>query len=476
MRFVKRKQGSSKEKNRQPRRKKLKTLFNVAFLLSIALAFFTANFTLKPLASLSRVDPSVLQSLREGEPVEAFVVADATAKLSGEKEWHFGDVKVVKVRLLSEHDLNGLLAVRGVRSVWGSKIFKHPTPSYSVVDTTYNLSRDIKWEVHKRNSLWTGRGVTVAIIDTGIDYTHLDFFDADNNTIVKAFVSVLFVSTSTGKPVFWIPQVNGSIDALYAFDMALYSEYNETAFLDINGHGTHVAGIVAGRGWASGGRYRGLAPEASLVVIKAFNSNGYSSMESCLDALEWVYDYWGDYDIRVLSLSWGAAMASDGSDPISVACNQIAKQGVFVFAAAGNWGNFPTTIMVPAVARLVYAVGAWDGYTNKIAPFSSIGTTIDFRMKPDMIAVGVKVVSCKSNYVEFPDYIVVDDYYVALDGTSMATPAAAAICADFIEYYRYWHKEYPSREDWEKYLEYNAKRLNPFFKDFISGWGIPVSP
>jgi len=468
VRFVRRK-GSSGES------KRLRTLFNIAYILSIAVAFATLNLTIRPLTSLSRVDPDVLQSLQSGKPVEVYVVADATTKIKALREWKFGDVKIIKVRLLSKQDLDYLLSLEGVRSIWGSRMFSHPIPSFSVADTTYDLTRDIKWEVHKRNANWVGRGVTVAIIDTGIDYTHPDFYDENNDTIVKVFVSVLFVSAETGQPIIWIPGVNGTMEDLYSFDLALYAEYNETAFLDLNGHGTHVAGIIAGRGWASDGRYRGLAPGVSLVIVKAFETNGYASMEECLDALEWVYDHIGDYDIKVLSLSWGAAMTSDGSDPISVACDEIAERGVFIFAAVGNLGNWPTTIMVPAVAKKVYAVGAWDGYTNKIAPFSAIGPTIDFRMKPDMLAVGVMVVSTKSQFVDFPDYLEVDEYYVSLSGTSMSAPAAAAICADFIEYYYYWHHRYPTREDWEKYLKYNAIKLSPF-KDFISGWGIPISP
>ena len=469
MRFVRRKKGGSSGG------KKLEALFNVAFIASLLVAFTTIN-VLKPLAAFSRIDPDVLQSLNSGEAVEVYVVADTTVKLVGIKEWRFGDVKIVKMWLYDRDDLDRLASMSGVKSVYGSKKFTHPIPDFSVADVTYNLSRDIKWEVHKRNENWIGRNVTVAIIDTGLDYLHSDFYDENNNTIVKIFVSVLFVSAKTGEPIVWIPGVNGTMDELYMYDMELYAEYNETAFLDLSGHGTHVAGIVAGRGWVSNGKYRGLAPGSELVVIKAFNNDGYASMDACLDALQWVYDYWGDYDIRILSLSWGAAMASDGSDPISVACDKIADQGIFVFAAAGNMGNIPTTVMVPAVAKKVYAVGAWDGYLDKIAPFSSIGTTIDFRMKPDMLGAGVMVVSSKSSFVDFPDYLEVDEYYVALSGTSMSTPCVAAVCADFIEYYYYWNHEYPSRQDWETFVIRNSRKLNPFFKDFISGWGIPISP
>jgi len=469
---VRRKRGSSEgsEGGRRPR------LLAASLILAFSAALLSAALAFKPLAALARVDPDVLLALRSGNPVEAYVVADSTAVVKGEREWAFGRVKIVKIKLATEQDLNRLLAAAGVRSVWGSKTFRHPIPATPVTTAVeYDLSRDVKWEVHRRDGNWIGRGVTVVVIDTGIDYTHPDFYDSGNRTVVRVLASVLFVSAATGQPLVWIPGVNGTMEDLYSLDMALQSQYGETAFLDLNGHGTHVAGIIAGRGWASGGRYRGLAPGAELVVVKAFSRDGRASMDAALDALEWVYRHWADYGVKVLSLSWGASMASDGSDPISSACDEIAAQGIFVFAAAGNAGNLPTTVMVPAAAKLVYAVGAWDGYAGKIAPFSAIGTTIDFRMKPDMLAAGVMVVSCRAGLASFPSSLEVGGRYVALSGTSMAAPAAAAVCADFIEYFRYWNRRDPTRQEWERFIEYNAVRLSPV-KDFISGWGIPVSP
>jgi len=258
----------------------------------------------------------------------------------------------------------------------------------------------------------------------------------------------------------------------------LYDFTTETSNYVGNGfivHNTHVAGIVAGRGWASSGKYLGVAPATELVIVKAFNKDGVASIDMCLEALEWVYNNTEKYDIKVLSLSWGASFASDGKDPVSLAVNKIAGKGVLVFVAAGNEGNLPTTVVVPAVAERAFAVGAWDPYHDELAPFSSIGPTIDMRMKPDLVTAGVMIVSCKSQYVDYPDEYEVGDYYVALSGTSMSTPVAAGIAADFIEYFRYWNGRDPTFNEFIAWLDNNARHIN-LVKDFVTGWGIPIAP
>ena len=259
----------------------------------------------------------------------------------------------------------------------------------------------------------------------------------------------------------------------------LYDFTTETSNYVGNGfivHNTHVAGIIAGRGWASNGAYVGIAPCTELVIIKAFNKNGEASLDVCLSAIEWVWNNTERYGIKILSLSWGAAFASDGNDPLSLAVDELVeKKGVWVFAAVGNEGNYPTTVVVPAVAKDAFAVGAWDPYYDKVAPFSSLGPTIDLRMKPDFMGAGVMIVSCKSAYADFPDEYEVGDYYVALSGTSMSTPAVAGVAADFIEYFRYWHHRDPAINDFLRYVEDNGRHID-FVKDFITGWGIPIAP
>jgi len=433
-------------------------------------------------SAVFRIDPDLKAQLAEGIPSNAYIVAKIDAniplnRINVLKVWYFGDIKIVKAKLLSESQLEKIAESGGIISIYGEKtLTKSPTYYLNVEDYPNFREVDIDNAFHKADGVsWTGDGVTVAIIDTGIDYTHPDFYDENGKSIIKVLASVLYVNEETGEFLEWVPYVNGSMQDLLEFDMAIWEQYGEPAFLDICGHGTHVAGIVAGRGWASDGKFKGIAPDVDLVIVKAFNKDGTAFLEDCLNGLSWVYNNTEKYDIKVLSLSWGATFASDGHDPISMAANEIAEKGVFVFAAAGNEGNIPTTIVVPAVAEKVFAVGAWDAYYDKLAPFSSIGTTIDLRMKPDFVASGVMVVSCRSQYVRFSEEYMVGEYYVAMSGTSMATPVVAGIAANFIEYYRYWYGEDPTVNDFLEWIKHNARHIN-FVKDFITGYGIPYSP
>ena len=407
-----------------------------------------------------------------------YVVSNSPSilEISHSEKWHFGDFLVLKTVIHNSAQLHFLLSRRDIISIYAEKSFKH-APLYWLDVSEYNFrERDIDNELHKATGPWIGRDVTVAIIDTGIDYTHPDFYDENNRSIIKVLINMFYVSATTGKHLFWEPYKNGTMEDLLDYDMWLWQEYGEPAFLDINGHGTHVAGIVAGRGWASNGTYRGIAPGVKLVIVKAFDKDGMASMDMCLEALEWVYNNTERYDIKILSLSWGAVFASDGNDPLSLAVDELVEEkGVWVFAAAGNEGNFPTTIVVPAVARKAIAVGAWDAYYDKVAPFSSLGPTVDMRMKPDVMGAGVMVVSCKSRYVDFPDEYEVGEYYVALSGTSMATPAVAGVAACFIEYYHFFNDWNPSRSDFIRWLEINSRRIG-LTKDFLTGWGIPIAP
>ena len=460
MRFVKRKSSSSSRRSRGP--------VSLAALLGLVLSALALGHSLGGAAYLRKIEPSLLQAIEEG-PVVVYVSADRPMG-GASKVWEIGDVYISKMAVATKDALLSLARREGVISIWGPLSF---SPPLSSTEGDYDLEVDVKWRVHKSSTLWIGRGVVVCIIDTGIDYLHPDFFDADNRTAIEIMVSVVF-ETADGRPVVWIPGVNGTLEEAYAFALSLLAEYNETAFLDLNGHGTHVAGIVAGRGWASRGKYRGLAFGCRLVIVKAFRREGFATMDDVLDALDWVEENVDEWDIDVLSLSWGSPGLSDGTDPVSLACDEIAERGVFVFAAAGNPGNWPTTVMIPACAHLVYAVGAWDGYKEEIAPFSALGPTADYRMKPDFLGCGVMVVSTASGQAEYSYRV--GDYYAAMSGTSMATPCVAAVCADFIEYFRYWHGRNPTRAEWEEFAIAHSMKINPVWKDFVSGWGIPRSP
>ncbi|MBU3965839.1 MAG: S8 family serine peptidase [Euryarchaeota archaeon] len=254
----------------------------------------------------------------------------------------------------------------------------------------------------KANSLWSrydGTGVKVAVIDTGIDSNHPDL---------------------KGKVVGEISFING--------------ESTEDGY----GHGTHVAGIIAGSGASSNGKYKGVAPGASLMNVKVLSNYGYGTASTVMSGIEYAVDNGAD----IISMSLGAGIwPPDGTDPLAMTANAAVDAGVVVIVAAGNSGA-PFLVGSPATAEKVIAVGA-STKTDKIADYSSQGPTWDHRIKPEVVApggaayidtnpAGLGIVSTKSagSLLEqyLPDYIV-DKYYLAISGTSMATPHVSGVAA-----------------------------------------------
>jgi serine protease AprX len=205
----------------------------------------------------------------------------------------------------------------------------------------------------------------------------------------------------------------------------------DTAF-DDNGHGTHVAGTIAGDGAGDG---RGVAPGAGLVGLKVLNAQGSGSSSNVIAAIDWVWNpargvnpgvaNGVTYGIEAINLSLGSSGCVDGTDAESVAVNNAAAAGYVVAVAAGNDGpagcTNSTGISSPAAAADAITVGAMadvgvGGFY--LADFSSRGPTLDGRIKPDIVAPGVAVTSAKFGTTAG---------YVTFNGTSMATPFVAGV-------------------------------------------------
>lgn len=222
-----------------------------------------------------------------------------------------------------------------------------------------------------------GAGIKVAVVDTGIDSTHPDF--AGRIMATKSFVS----------------------------DSAQ----------DDNGHGTHVASIVAGSGAKSNGKYVGVAPEASLYVAKVLRADGSGSMSGVMAGIEWAVL---EQNVQIINLSLGGVGSCDGTDALSVMCDEAVTQaGVVVCVAAGNTGPEERTVGSPGCARLVITVGAMDD-SGRIASFSSRGPTADGRVKPDIVFPGVNIVAAQAAGTHMGQVVAAG--YVAANGTNMATP------------------------------------------------------
>ncbi|TQJ74674.1 S8 family peptidase [Streptomyces sp. SLBN-31] len=239
---------------------------------------------------------------------------------------------------------------------------------------------------------YDGKGVKVAVLDTGVDTTHPDLASA-----VKA--SKNFTGT-------------GSTD-------------------DMAGHGTHVAATLAGSGARSGGRYKGVAPGAGILNAKVLNDSGEGSDSSVIAGLEWA----AGQGAKVANLSLGQE-DTPGEDPVEAAVNALSKStGMLTVAAAGNEGPDAGTVDSPGAAESALTVGAVDG-EDRLADFSSTGPTADSALKPDLTAPGVDIVSAKAAHGHMGDPAA--DGYVSMSGTSMATPHVAGAAAILAQRHPDW--------------------------------------
>jgi len=240
----------------------------------------------------------------------------------------------------------------------------------------------------------TGEGVRVAVLDTGVDTDHPDL-------VGKVAASRDF----SGK---------GSVE-------------------DGNGHGTHVASTVAGSGAASGGRYRGVAPDATLAVGKVLDDDGYGSFDAILAGMRWAA---ADAGADVVNMSLGG-YGSDGTDPLSAAVGTLTREyGTLFVAAAGNDGA-DEWISTPAAASEALAVGSVSK-DDVLSEFSNRGPrTGDGAVKPDLTAPGEGIVAARPADVP-PLGEPVGDAYQRIDGTSMATPHVAGSAALLAQRHPMW--------------------------------------
>lgn len=270
--------------------------------------------------------------------------------------------------------IDALLAMPDVAEVW------YDEPVHTMLDSSVPVIGAPQVWAQLGNR---GAGITVAIVDTGIDTDHPDFAGR-----------ITFTQDFTG---------SGTAQ-------------------DGNGHGTHVASTVAGSGAASGGKYVGVAPAASLMAARVLASDGSGRMSDVMAGVEWA----AQNGAHVINLSLGSDGSSDGKDALSTVCNAVVDLGKVVVVAAGNAGPGSATVGSPGAAAKVITVGASDD-SDRMASFSSRGPTADGRVKPDVVAPGVSIVAARAAGTSMGRPV--DDKYTNAQGTSMATPHVAGLCA-----------------------------------------------
>ena len=273
---------------------------------------------------------------------------------------------------------------------------------------------------------YTGAGIGVAVIDSGISTWHDDL----QNTTAKVY------PYGNQRVTKFVDFVNG-----------------QTLPYDDNGHGSHVAGIILGNGSDSDGEKAGIAPHAALISLKVLDANGGGTISNIISALNWVVANAATYNIRVVNMSVGAGIyESYWTDPLTLAAKAVTDQGITIVAAAGNLGKNAAGqqqyggITAPGNAPWVLTVGASNTMgtltrtDDTMASFSSAGPTyLDFAAKPDLVAPGTGTVSLAvpgSTFYATKALYLLDGLlglgskpYLALSGTSMAAPVVSGSIA-----------------------------------------------
>lgn len=269
---------------------------------------------------------------------------------------------------------------------------------YITSETKVSMQVNVAKEIIGVESLYKeniyGQNISVAVIDTGI-YPHIDFLCPKNKIICfKDFVN------------------------------------NKKYFYDDNGHGTFVAGIIAGSGTINN-KFKGIAPACNLISLKALDENGETGAFTILEAMQWIFDNKENYNIKVVCMSFGSNPLSN-NDPLLKGAEKLWNSGIVVVAAAGNSGPNEKTIKSPGISNKIITVGALNDKRDKndnfnkdnfeIADFSSRGPAFNY-YKPDCIASGVNIKGLKNS----------KEFYTTMSGTSVATPIVAGVCALLIQ-------------------------------------------
>jgi serine protease AprX len=304
-----------------------------------------------------------------------------------------------------------------VRSIYGNRTLQPNVDPYLAMTGSERVRRDN--DLTKRNIgvPVSGRGVTVAVLDTGLDGTHADL----TGRVVQ---NVKLADTQSVGIGFTEPL---NIEGLPNTDQAY-------------GHGTFVAGLIAGNGVRSGGKYNGVAPGASLMGLSAGDLN----LSYVLSGFDYLLTRGASQNVRVVNCSFSANTIFDLNDPVNVATKMLTDRGINVVFSAGNTGSGQHTLNPYAVAPWVVSVGATDAQ-GRLADFSSRGDMGSTLFRPTIVSPGVSVVSLRSAGASVTGTlgVVMADkdrltpaelpFYTTASGTSFSAPQVAGTIALMLE-------------------------------------------
>jgi serine protease AprX len=332
---------------------------------------------------------------------------------------------------------------------WGSG-YDPAGDSYSMPNLTAQMGATAWW-----NAGYTGQGVDVAVIDTGV------------------------------APV---EGLNAPGKVVYGPDLSLESQNPSLTNLDTNGHGTYMAGLIAGHdpsltapyANAPASAYRGVAPDARIVALKVASADGGADVTQVIAAIDWVVQHAHDpgMNIRVINLSYGTTSTQPyQNDPLAYAAEQAWKHGIVVVAAAGNTGSGPGNgqgLSDPAYDPYVLGVGAYSSMgTNKVkddvvASYTARTNGCGGCKNPDLVAPGTHMQGLRvvGSYIDqdHPEGII-DDRYFRGSGTSEATAITSGAVALLLQ-------KYPDlTPDEVKYMLTNSAQNIPGWDGHFQGAG-----
>ncbi len=304
-----------------------------------------------------------------------------------------------------------------VRSIYGNRTLNFNADPYFNQTGVNRIAVDRDLQTHNQGMPVSGRNVTVAVLDTGVNSQHSDLAGRVAQNVRLGDTQSAGIGFVYPAPIENIPNTD-----------------------PVSGHGTFVAGVIAASGVASGGKYNGVAPGARILGLSAGDAN----LAFVLSGFDYLLDHGANYNVRVVNCSFSADTIFDFNDPVNVATKMLTEKGINVVFSAGNTGAGNATLNPYAAAPWVVSVGATDE-KGRIAGFSSRGIFGNSQFSPSLVAPGVNVISLRGSSSQTgilgvaagadssrlsPGEI---PYYTTASGTSFSAPQVAGTIALMLE-------------------------------------------
>jgi serine protease AprX len=303
-----------------------------------------------------------------------------------------------------------------VRSIYGNRTLTFNSDPFFKTTQIQRVAPDRDLQVKNSGMPVSGRNITVAVLDTGVNSQHSD--------LAGKVVQNVRLQDAQSVPLGFINPI--PVENLANTDL-------------IGGHGTFVAGVIAASGVSSGGKYNGVAPGANILGLSAGDLN----LTHVLAGFDYLLERGANYNVRVVNCSFSADTVFDFNDPVNIATKTLTERGINVVFSAGNSGAGNGTLNPYAVAPWVISVGATDDKGN-LASFSSRGSFGNALFSPSIVAPGVNVVSLRSAVSQTSGLGVAGSdsqrltpaempFYTTASGTSFSAPQVAGAVAMMLE-------------------------------------------